>query len=221
MCGRYVYTLPADAMARLFRLERTPEYAPHWNIAPTQQIVIVRIDGEGAREGALVRWGLHPAWMKEPPGAKSMINARAEGAAEKPFFREAFKRRRAILPADGFYEWRGEAGVKSPYFIRRRDGLPLAFAGLWEQWRGPDGGKVETAAILTAAANSDMAHLHDRIPVMLTEVDYDAWLDPKTPRPVLDLLVQAPAAGMLEAYPVSRAVNSPAVDRADLITPAA
>lgn len=221
MCGRYVYTLPSDAMAQLFRLDRVADYAPHWNIAPTQAIPIVRTGADGLREGVLVRWGLHPVWMKEPPGAKSMINARAEGAAEKPFFRDAYKRRRAIVPADGFYEWRREGAGKTPYFIRRADRLPIAFAGLWERWRAPDGGAIETAAILTTAANADVAHLHDRMPVMLAPEDVDMWLDPTAPRAALDLLLRAPAEGLLEAYPVSRAVNSPANDAPALITPAA
>ena len=217
MCGRYVYTLPPDAMARLFKLERVPDYAPRWNIAPSQLIPIVRVGADGVREGALLRWGLHPVWMKEPPGAKSMINARCEGAAEKPFFRDAYKRRRAIVPADGFYEWRREGKAKTPYFIRRRDGLPLAFAGLWERWRGADGGAVETAAILTAAGNADVAHLHDRMPVMLTPEDVDLWLDPNAPRAALDHLMRAPDEGQLEAYPVSRAVSSPANEGPQLI----
>ncbi|MBU6371357.1 MAG: SOS response-associated peptidase [Alphaproteobacteria bacterium] len=221
MCGRYVYTLPPDAMAQLFRLERTPDYAPHWNIAPTQMIPIVRTGADGAREGVMTRWGLHPGWMKEPPGAKSMINARSEGAAEKPFFRDAYRRRRAIVPADGFYEWRREGAVKTPYFIRRVDGLPIAFAGLWERWRGAEGGAVETAAILTTAANGDVAHLHDRMPVMLAPEDVDLWLDPAAPRAALDLLLRAPPEALLEAYPVSRAVNSPANDAPGLIAPAA
>ncbi|MFZ4603352.1 MAG: SOS response-associated peptidase [Caulobacterales bacterium] len=220
MCGRYVYTLPADAMAQLFRLARFEDYAPRWNVAPSQTIPIVRTGADGAREGVLVRWGLHPAWMKEPPGAKSMINARAEGCAEKPFFRDAYKRRRAIVPADGLYEWRREGAVKTPYFIRRTDRLPIAFAGLWERWRGPDGGEVETAAILTTAANGDVAHLHDRMPVMLDAADFDLWLDPQAPRPAVDLLLRAPPEGLLEAYPVSRAVNSPSNEGPNLIAPA-
>jgi putative SOS response-associated peptidase YedK len=220
MCGRYVYTLPADAMAQLFRLARVEAFAPRWNIAPSQPIPVVRVGADGEREGALLRWGLHPVWMKEPPGAKSRINARAEGCAKKPFFRDAYKRRRAIVPADGFYEWRREGKSKTPYFIRRLDGLPIAFAGLWERWRGADGAGVETAAILTSAANADVAHLHDRMPVMLAPEDWDLWLDPDAPRAALDHLIRTPDDGALEAFPVSRAVGSPANEGPDLIAPA-
>jgi putative SOS response-associated peptidase YedK len=221
MCGRYAITLPPEAMKQLFvaRYEG-PAWGPRYNVAPSQSIPIVRPDAAGGREIALVRWGLHPIWMKEPPGAKSMINARCETAAEKPFFRDALKRRRCLVPADGYYEWKREGAAKMPHFIRAADGAPLVLAGLWERWRDHAGGEpIETAAILTSSAAASIAHLHDRTPVLLRPESWDAWLDPRSPKETVGFLMEAAIAQppALEAWPVSRAVNSPVNDGPELI----
>ena len=147
MCGRFAITLPKEAMTDLFDLDdgiETPALlAPRYNVAPSQTIAVIALGQDGKRKCVGMRWGLHPAWLKEPPGAKSMINARAETAADKPFFRDAFKKRRCLIPADGFYEWKREGEAKQPFYIRRADGAPMVFAGLWERWRGPDGTIVD------------------------------------------------------------------------------
>jgi len=221
MCGRYALTLPPEAMTALFAARyEGPAWPARYNIAPSQIIPIVRADEEGHRAIARVRWGLHPAWMKEPPGGKSMINARCETAAEKPFFREALKKRRCLAPADGYFEWKREGALKTPYFIRAADNAPLAFAGLWERWRDqPSGTMVDTAAILTSQAPAETAHLHHRAPVFLRPDAWEAWLDPRSTQQTIALLIKAAIADPppLAVWPVSRAVNSPAHDGPDLI----
>ncbi|HEY1153931.1 MAG TPA: SOS response-associated peptidase, partial [Pseudolabrys sp.] len=164
MCGRFVITSPPDAMRRLLRYREQPNFPARYNVAPTQPIPVVRLIN-GARTFTLMRWGLLPGWVKEPKGFTLLINARAETAAEKPAFRNALKRRRCLLPADGFYEWKREGALKQPYFIRRRDRAPFAFAGLWETWSGPGGEEIDTAAIVTTDASADIAGLHHRMPV--------------------------------------------------------
>jgi putative SOS response-associated peptidase YedK len=220
MCGRYAITLPPEAMTGLFDLSApAPDYVPRWNVAPSQPVPIIRQTKDGAREAALVRWGLHPAWMKEPPGAKSMINARAEGVAEKPFFRDAYKRRRCLFVMDGFYEWKRAGDVKIPHFIRRRDCAPLVIAGLWERWKG-EAGEIDTAALITVAANRHLSAVHDRMPAILEPEVWPLWLDPKAPAEPLGWALAPAKEDLLEAYPVSRKVNSPANDGPDLISPA-
>lgn len=224
MCGRFVITLPKEAMADLFDVVAPTDLAggewlrPRYNVAPSQPIALIAHGQDGARKLVMMRWGLHPAWMKEAPGAKSMINARAETAAEKPFFRDALKRRRCLIPADGYYEWKRDGEVKQPYFIRRKDGAPMVFAGLWERWRDP-GSDVDilTAGMLTAASTDSMRPLHDRTPVMVEPDAFEQWLDVKTPREVIDWSLRPPADGVLEAWPVSRRVNKPNEDDAALI----
>ena len=162
MCGRFLLKSPLVELQRAFGFAERPNLEPRFNIAPTQTVPIVRRrdDGGGGRELALVRWGLVPAWAKEPAIGNKMINARAEGIAAKPAFRAAFRQRRCLVPADGFYEWRKLAGGrKQPMLIRRRDRAPFAFAGLWEVWRGPDG-PLETCTIVTTAANALLAPIH-------------------------------------------------------------
>ena len=221
MCGRYAITLPPEAMTQLFAARyEGPAWRPRYNVAPSQTIPIVRTTAEGEPEIVLVRWGLHPAWMKEPPGAKSMINARSETAAEKPFFRDALKKRRCLVPAHGYYEWKREGAAKTPYFIRAEDWSLLVFAGLWERWRDPESGEaIETAAILTAGAAPSVAHLHDRTPVLLEPEAWGPWLDPRSPKETVGFLIEAAAAQppLLEAWPVSTAVNSPANDGPELL----
>jgi putative SOS response-associated peptidase YedK len=201
-----------------FSFRERPNLRPRYNIAPTQEIAIVRAV-EGERQLATVRWGLIPFWSKDARAAAKCINARADTLATTASFREAFKRRRALVPADGFYEWRKlEDGTKQPYLVRLRSGLPFAFAGLWEAWKGADG-RVESATIVTTEANAVMAPLHQRMPVLLDPADYDRWLDPTQPD-AAHLLVPCPD-DWLEIFPVSKRVNSPRIDEEDLILPVA
>jgi len=219
MCGRFLLKSPVVELQGAFGFVERPNLEPRFNIAPTQTVAIVRLRANGdGRELALVRWGLVPAWAKEPSIGSRMINARAEGIATKPAFRAAFRQRRALVLADGFYEWRKVegAGRKQPMLIRRRDHAPFAFAGLWERWRGPDG-SLETCTIVTTAANALLAPIHDRMPVILGPADHEAWLDPA--RPNGEALLRPCPTEELEAVPVSTRVNSPRHDDATLLEP--
>jgi putative SOS response-associated peptidase YedK len=218
MCGRYASTLPPEAMRALFRYLEQPNFPPRYNIAPTQPIAIVRMV-EGKRQFALVRWGLIPAWVKDPRAFSLLINARGESVNEKPAFRNAMKYRRCLVPADGFFEWKREGEKKRPYFVRRRDGGPIAFAGLWENWMGPNGEEVETAAIVTTAASRGIAHIHDRMPVIVPPEAFDFWLDPKVDALTAAAVLQPAPDASIEAYEVSSAVNRTANDSAMLIEP--
>jgi len=220
MCGRYAIISVPEAMRRLFRYAEQPNFPPRYNVAPTQPVPVVRI-AEGARHFALMRWGLLPAWVKDPRTFTLLINARAETASEKPAFRNAMKRRRCLIPADGFYEWRREGAHKQPFFIRRKDCAPFAFAGLWETWSGPGGEEMDTAAILTTQANETLQALHHRMPVILPPEAYDLWLDEGAdPREVAGLMVPAPN-DQLELFAVSDAVNKVVNDDPRNIAPLA
>ena len=211
MCGRYSLTSPGEAMARLFGVAMG-EHAPRYNIAPSQGILVARAapDGEaGAREAAVLRWGLVPSWAKDPDIGNRMINARAETVAEKPSFRAAFRRRRCLVPASGFYEWRAASGPKQPYHIGMADGGPFAMAGLWEHWTGPDGAAVETCAILTTEANELLRPIHARMPVIVAPGDFDLWLDPELAMPeLLAPLLRPFDPAAMAARAVSRHVNN-------------
>lgn len=219
MCGRYTLTMTPEELKRLFRYVETPNFPPRYNIAPTQPIAIVRAD-HGERHFQLVRWGLIPGWVKDPGSFTLLLNARSETAAEKPAFRAAMRHRRCLVPASGFYEWRRVGTTKQPFFIRPRDGGVVAFAGIWEGWMGADGSEIDTAAILTTGANRLMAGIHDRMPVILPEGDWDRWLDTagNEPRHVADLLAPAPD-DLLEAIPVSQKVNAVRNDDASVQEP--
>ncbi len=219
MCGRYTLTSAPEAIRALFRYEEQPNFPPRYNIAPTQPIAIVRLN-EGKRQLALVRWGLLPSWVKDPKTFTLLINARGESASEKPAFRAAMKRRRCLIPADGFYEWQAVAGRKQPFYVRAKSGTPLAFAGLWECWTGPNGEEMETAAIVTTRANRTLAAIHERMPVVVPPEAFDLWLncaevDAKT----AEALIQPAPDNLLEAYEISTAVNRTANDNAKLIEP--
>ncbi|HLX08653.1 MAG TPA: SOS response-associated peptidase [Thermoanaerobaculia bacterium] len=223
MCGRYTLTSPGEVVAEVFELVDVPPVPPRYNLAPTQEAAVVRVVAPGAaRALAMLRWGLIPAWAKDPAIGNRMINARAETAAEKPAFRDSFRRQRCLVAADGFYEWRKlDAKTKQPYLIRRQDRRPFAFAGLWAAWRGPAADRpVETFTILTTSPNELMRPLHDRMPVILDRRDFTAWLDPaaRDAAALQALLAPAPAGGW-EAVPVSRAVNNPVHDEPDCIEP--
>jgi putative SOS response-associated peptidase YedK len=212
-------------IAEQFAMLEVPPFAARFNIAPTQLAPVIRMQPHGRelrRELVWLRWGLVPSWATDPAIGNRLINARAETAAEKPAFRGAFRRRRCLVVADGFYEWRRSARTKQPYFIRLRDDRPFGFAGLWEAWEGPDHATLESCTLLTTAANDLIGPIHDRMPVILAPEACVDWLDPTTedPRRLTSLLAAYPAEQM-EAYPVSSLVNSPSHDAADCIQPAA
>jgi putative SOS response-associated peptidase YedK len=219
MCGRYVITSAPEAIRALF--PEPPNFPPRYNIAPTQPVPIVRIS-ERARAFALVRWGLIPAWVKDPREFALLINARGETVNEKPAFRNAMQRRRCLFPADGFYEWKSDGERKRPHFIRPRGGGPIAFAGLWETWMGPNGEEVETACIVTTKANRTLAPIHDRMPVVITPEAFEMWLDSAhvDATTAAALIVPAPD-DLFEALEISTAVNRTANDSAALIEPVA
>ncbi len=226
MCGRYTLTAPAEVIGRLFDLGELPPLGPpRYNIAPSQPIPAVtsggRPDEAPARQLRLLRWGLVPFWAKDTSIGSRLINARSETAATKPAFRAAMKYRRCLIPADGFYEWKKVPGSgKQPMYVRLAEGRPFAFAGLWESW--DDGtGPLETATILTTEPNDLLADIHSRMPVILPRDAYERWLDPgvQDPGELTDLLGPFPA-GRMEAFAVSRVVNSPSNDRPECIEPA-
>lgn len=225
MCGRYTLTSPGEVVAEIFELPDVPPILPRYNLAPTQEAAVVRVAAPGApRTLDRLRWGLIPWWAKDPAIGNRMINARAESAADRPAYRDSFRRWRCLVPADGFYEWKKLAAKsKQPYLIRRQDRLPFAFAGLWSSWRGPESDRpVETFTILTTEPNDLLRPLHDRMPVILDRRDFAAWLDPanRDLARLQALLAPAPTGGW-EAVPVSRAVNSPDHDEPDCIEPLA
>jgi putative SOS response-associated peptidase YedK len=212
MCGRYDNLIAAEAYRRLFGTKRLPQsnFPPRYNVAPTDHIPIVRLGRDGEREIVLARWGLVPFWMKEMPKAPH-INARAETVKSKPMFREAFAKRRCLIPATGFFEWQKRPDGKQPYRITRKDLEPFAFAGMWEFAR-IGGEEIVSACIIVCDANDLVAPLHDRMPVILEPADYDAWLDPATPVDKAKALLKPCSAEQLSAYPVSRIVGSPKND---------
>jgi putative SOS response-associated peptidase YedK len=222
MCGRFTLTeLDPDLVAETFALPGVPDLPPRYNIAPTQPVATVIYDADGGRnELVVMRWGLIPSWAKDPTIGSRLINARGETVHEKPSFRSAFKRRRCLIVADGFYEWQQQAsGPKVPMYITLRDHRPFGFAGLWERWTEPESGEVlTTCTIVTTTPNDLMAPIHNRMPVILPRDAYAAWLDPAQEggEQVRRLLRPYPAEQMI-AYPVSRKVNSPANDSPDLI----
>ncbi|WP_119678126.1 SOS response-associated peptidase [Indioceanicola profundi] len=232
MCGRFVLASPVAEIGRVFGVAERPNLEARWNVAPTQTIATIRArsageDGEaaeGGRQLVPMRWGLVPFWAKDAGIGSKMINARADTLAEKPAFREAFRRRRVLIPADGFYEWQAVGGKKQPYYIRPRNGGMLAFAGLWESWRGPKGEPplpepLLTATIVTTDTNRALSFLHDRMPVILDAGNWDAWLDPATPPQRLQDLLRPAADDLLETVPVSTAVNSVRNEGEELIRP--
>lgn len=227
MCGRFVAASDPDGLVRFFVVDERvdDDVAPSHNVAPTQSVRAV-VEHDGSRWLTAFRWGLVPHWAEDPRIGNKMINARAESAPDKPAFRDALARRRCIVPADGFYEWqRGDDGTKTPHFVFRADGTPMAFAGLWAVWRDPAGGEdaepLRTCTILTTDAGPDVRELHGRQPVVLEPDAFDAWLDRdcRDREAVRELLAGSPP-GTLRAYPVSARVNDPRNDDPSLTEPA-
>ena len=221
MCGRFTLFEPDKVLAREFGVSDFPPRSPRYNIAPSQPIAAVRVTPAGSSpEIALLRWGLIPSWSKDPATGNRLINARAETAREKPSFRNAFRRHRCLIPANGFYEWQRQERGKQPYFVRMRDERLFAFAGLWDRWEGPDEDVIETCTILTTVANAVLAPIHDRMPVILPPTEYARWLDPTlwNADSLGPLLIPFPSEDMV-AFPVSPRVNSPTVDDEKCIVP--
>ncbi len=220
MCGRFVLMTVGKDLAKQFGLEEEPDLRPRYNIAPTQIVVIIRLDRETLQKRlAQVRWGLIPFWAKETSIGNRLINARGESAAEKPAFRSAFKTRRCLVPADGFYEWKKTKGnQKQPYLVSNSDGSPFAFAGLWESWTGPEGEIIESCTILTTDANDLTRPIHDRMPVILKSEDYDLWLDPEVKDPyLLKPLLRPYPSNDMKMDPVNPKVNKASYDAPDCV----
>ncbi len=221
MCGRYSLTTPVEALRSLFRLVGNPNLPPRFNIAPTQDAAVVRpVQGGAERELAMLRWGLVPSWSRGPDSRYGMINARAETVAEKPAYRAAFRQRRCLVPADGFYEWRQQGGRKQPYRFCLKEGGAFALAGLWESWSGGENETIESFTIIVTDANALVRPIHDRMPVIVDPVDHDAWLDAEGTAVSEALALLRPfEAEAMTAYPVSPRVNSPRNDDAECVAP--
>lgn len=214
MCGRFLVTSPVDALAGLFGFENLPNLAPRWNLAPTQQAPVVR-PTETGRALHMLRWGLVPSWSKDPASGPPLINARGETVAEKPSFRQAFKAGRCLVPADGFYEWKGKGKAKQAFYVRPPG--PVAFAGVAAIWRGPDGQTVESFAIVTTAATGAIAEIHHRSPVVIAANDMGDWLGDDA-RAAHDL-IRPPPEDLFEPIEVDGRVGDVRQDDPDLIQP--
>ena len=220
MCGRFAFFSPAEAVTRLFGVGFPLELESRYNIAPTQYVAALRgsTGGAGDVEPAMLRWGLVPSWARDSAVGNRMINARAETVREKPSFRAAFKRRRCIVLADGYYEWQRRPDGKHPFFITRRDGEPFAMAGLWESWRGDGDSPLETCAIITTAAAGAMAELHHRMPVVLSPGESRRWMTlPEADGGELESILKSTAVDAMQFHSVSKRVNNPGNEGPDLI----
>jgi len=215
MCGRFTQSA-LDRYAEYFNASAGVLSHPNYNVTPSQQIVVCRRSEIGWRELSLFRWGLIPHWAKDPRTGYNMANARSETVADKPAYRDAFKNRRCLIPSDGFYEWKPGKPRKQPYFIHRKDGAPFAFAGLWEHWELEDL-KIDSCTIIVTQANKLITPIHDRMPVILAQADFDRWLDPAQDKEDLLSLLKPYPENELEAYPVGLAVNKPTNNGPELI----
>lgn len=221
MCGRFTLTLDPIELRQAFDLGEMPEeWLPRFNIAPSQPVAVVA-DAK-TRNVVFMRWGLVPSWAKDISIGNRLINARSETLTEKPSFRTAFARRRCLVLADGFYEWKKseKKGPSQPYYYQLRDGSPFAFAGLWETWQSPEDDDLKSCTIITTTANELVARVHDRMPVILNSQTGWQWLEGGSNEALMALLKPYPP-GEMEAYPVSRMVNDPAKDGPELIRPLA
>ncbi|MGI9452860.1 MAG: SOS response-associated peptidase [Geminicoccaceae bacterium] len=229
MCGRFMLISPIEAIQKLFDFKQRPNLRPRYNIAPSQEVTIVRRSagqdsgtGQAERELATVSWGLIPSWAEDPKVSYKMINARAETVDRLPSYRSAYRKRRCLIPTDGFFEWKADAGKdrrapKQPYLIRRCDQAPFAFAGLYERWRSPDPGEViESCTIVTTSANQKLSPIHHRMPVILDEKDHERWLDPQMDG--RKLLGPCPD-DWLETVMIVDRINKPAHDDPSVLEP--
>lgn len=212
--------LPPAEIEKFFQVKVAVPTNSHFNIAPSQEILAIRQLKGQPREIALLQWGLIPSWMKEEDIATHFINARLESAAEKPVFRHAFKYRRCLIPANGFYEWKKTPTGKQPFYIRHTDQLPLGLAGLWEHWESKTGRVLESCTILTTNANSLLNPIHTRMPVILSPEKFTDWLDPnQTNVEYLKQLLNSPPSVVLTTYPISKQINNPIYNAPDNIAP--
>lgn len=221
MCGRYAATLPPEQMAELFKLLNSLDLMPRYNIAPTQPVAAIW-ESAGRREGHFARWGLVPGWVKDPREFPLLVNARVEGIEQKPAFRDALKHGRCVIPASGYYEWHTRPDKKKqPYYITLADGKPMALAGLYTVWSGPEGEEVDTVATITVPANPELAVIHDRMPAILVgDAAIDQWLDVRTVNAKSAAQLVLPLEpGLVKFHPVSTRVNSARIDEPNLITP--
>jgi putative SOS response-associated peptidase YedK len=214
MCGRYRLSRRAQFLRDHYGIEDEVDWAPRYNIAPTQQVAVIRQHpNEPKRTFAQMRWGLIPHWASDPKIGAKMINARAESAADKPGFSEPLRKRRCLIPADGFYEWQRHNGSKQPYCFTMMDDAPFSFAGLWDGWRAPDGQWIRTCSILTTTPNALLADVHDRMPVILSHDNYELWLDPGfSDVPTLVDLLKPFDADAMRKFKVGTKVNAVAND---------
>jgi len=224
MCGRFIVISPETEISQLFGYVEEAEFPPRYNIAPTQPIAVVHeqlVPGQSrARHFSLMRWGFLPSWVKDPRDFPLLINARIETVRDKPAFRNAIRRRRALVPADGYYEWRAMGRGKQPYLIRRRDLRPFALAAIFETWMGPNGEELDTVAILTAPASGAIAELHDRVPVTIAGCDFASWLDCRDDSgEAVAGLIAGSAMEDFTWHAVSREVNRAGTDGTQLLLP--
>ncbi len=223
MCGRFTQTAPSDVIAKQFQLQDPPLFTTRYNIAPSQSVAAIRINPDSStRACVMLRWGLIPSWAKDPKIGTQCINAKAETVAEKPAFRAAFKKRRCLVIADGFYEWQRQGTRKQPMWIGLKTKKPFAFAGLWEHWQPIEGAALETCTIITTEANDFMQLIHTRMPVILPPSSYDHWLDPGfADVAALNSFLRPCPSEDLMAYPVSTLVNNPRHDVRQCLEPLA
>ena len=220
MCGRFALKAPPRSIQEHFHLPETPDLSSRYNIAPSQSVAVVRhLPGKSFLQLDMLRWGLVPHWAKDMKIGYKMINARAETLAQKPSFRSAFKKRRCLIAADGFYEWHHSGTVKQPYYVQLKGGAVFAFAGLWESWNSPDGTILESCTIITTTPNELIGPIHDRMPVIISPEKYDTWLQDPTPKQDLQELILPYPAEKMAAYRVSSQVNSPQNDTPDCTLP--
>lgn len=209
MCGRFTLTMQPEILAEWVEVSLGVDFPPRFNIAPTQPILVI-LDMEGLRQSALMRWGLVPNWVKDPREFPLIINARSETIMEKPSFRGSLRHHRCIIPASGYYEWRtGTDGKKQPYYITLKDGAPMAFAGVWSTWMGPEGEEIDSAAIITLPASPELKHIHDRMPAMLERETFADWLNVKgVGEKQAQAMLKPLPEGVVEFHPVSTRVGS-------------
>ena len=221
MCARFNLRTNPYTIAEIFGLLREPPWSSRYNIAPTQQVLVIRLNSDGERSGDLLRWGLIPSWAEDAAIGSKMINARAESLATKPAFRDAFRKRRCVIPVSGFYEWQPiTSRITQPWHIHHRNDELLAFAGIWETWKDDDGAAVETCSIVTTVPNPFMAEVHDRMPVILPAAARHMWLDPKLQDPqALQGLLVPYAEDSLIREPIGALINSPRNDSEACIKP--
>ncbi len=221
MCGRFAFFSPREAVQEYFGIEVPFALEPRYNVAPSQDIAVIRQPADTKPEAAMLKWGLVPFWAKDAAIGARMINARAETVAQKPAFRQAFKRRRCVILADGFYEWHTENGRKTPYFISLKTDQPFAMAGLWESWHKADQPPLETCAIITTAASKSIAKLHDRMPVILDAPTATDWIQAERDPEALIAMLKSYDDEEIQAWPVNRTVNNPVNQGSTLIERAA